>query len=176
MSGPGTRRPAEGGSGGAPPDAYTHGLKLLGRRELSTSQLRARLVRRGCSEEDVARALERLTREGALDDARTARAYARTAATLKARGGQRITRELQAMGVDRDLARAAVGETLEEMGDDLLFDQAVTRRVKRPIRDERELRRHYAWFLRQGFPPERVRARLLALSTFRAGPEDGGEE
>jgi regulatory protein len=155
----------EAAVGGAPaPDAYTTGLTLLARRELSTEQVRAALLRRGCPEPDVERALERLTREAALDDARTARAYARTAATLKHRGRQRITRELQALGLDRDLARAAVNETLDESAEEALLDQAIARRIRGPIRDERELRRYHAWLIRQGFPPDRVRARLRSLA------------
>jgi regulatory protein len=140
---------------------------------MSTRQVRAYLLRRGCSAPDVESALDRLAREGALDDARTARAYARTAATLKTHGRQRITRDLQALGVDRDLARAAVGDAIDEIGEDALLEQAIARRVKRPIRDERELRRHYGWFLRQGFPPDIVRARLRALSASRDDFDDG---
>ena len=65
-----------------PPDserAYVVGLKLLATRELAEAQLRARLSRRHFEPDDVEAAVSRLRSERALDDARTAGAYARTA-------------------------------------------------------------------------------------------------
>jgi regulatory protein len=173
MSPLGRRRPpAKHEAGRTPPDPVTCGLQLLARRELSTSQIRAALLRRGCDAAEVERAIERLTASGALDDRRTAHAYARTA-TLKTRGRQRIVRELEALGVTRDLAREALADTLDEAGEDALLEQAIARRVKGPIRDARELRRHYAWLVRLGFPADRVRARLRSVGMAGgADPED----
>ena len=53
-----------------PPSTYIDGLRLLGRRELSVSQLRARLLDREHQVEDVDSAIARLLETRALDDSR----------------------------------------------------------------------------------------------------------
>jgi SOS response regulatory protein OraA/RecX len=70
--------------------AHTEGLKMLARRELSVVGVRARLQDRGFQADEIDRAIARLLENGALDDRRVARAYARTAATVKGRGRLRV--------------------------------------------------------------------------------------
>jgi len=72
--------------------AYVDGLLLLGRRELSVKQLRERLLDRDHSPEDVDRAIALLLENRALDDARVAAAFVRTALKVKGRGRLRIRR------------------------------------------------------------------------------------
>ena len=83
--------------------AYIDGLTLLGRRELSVQQLRSRLIEREHTPEEADEAVAKLLENGALDDRRVARAYARTASKIKGRGRLRVTRELQALGISRDI-------------------------------------------------------------------------
>src|SRR3954467_10200517 len=87
-----------------PMSTYTDALRLLGRRELSTKELRDRLIDREHPAEEIDRAIERLLETKALDDGRVARAYARTAAGVKGRGRLRVMRELQHMGIDKAIA------------------------------------------------------------------------
>ena len=58
--------------------AYATALRMLARRELSTSQIRDRLKQRGFARDAIDDAVSRLTANGTLDDARVARAVART--------------------------------------------------------------------------------------------------
>ena len=58
---------------------------LLGQRELSEAQLRARLARRGCDPDAIDQALDRLKRDRTLDDGRVARAAARLEAGVRRR-------------------------------------------------------------------------------------------
>jgi len=58
--------------------AYTDGLKLLGRRELSESQIRERLTRRKHDPRAVDAAVTRLREERSIDDVRVAEAIARS--------------------------------------------------------------------------------------------------
>src|SRR6185437_8639159 len=104
--------PATTGPSFGMPDrsAYIDGLHLLGRRDLSVRQLRQRLLDREHAPEDVERAIALLLDNRALDDARVAGAYVRTALKVKGRGRLRIRRELQAMGIDEDVAGAALAE------------------------------------------------------------------
>ena len=112
------------------PSAHTEGLKLLARRELSVEGVRARLEDRGYSPDDIAEALARLLESGALDDRRVARAYARTAVTVKGRGRLRITRELLHMGIHKEIAAEALGEVFGELDERALIDTSIRKKLR----------------------------------------------
>ena len=153
----------------APPqDPYTLGVHMLARRELSVAQLRERLRAAGADADAAERALERLKREGAADDVRVAAAYARTAGAVKGRGRARVRREIELMGIDGGIARAAVDEALPRDDEDARITAALERRHPGPLGDERARRRLFAWLVRQGYEPERVRLALERKA--RGGP------
>jgi regulatory protein len=153
------------------PSAHTEGLKLLGRRELSVEGVRARLEDRGYSPDDIAEALARLLESGALDDRRVARAYVRTAVTVKGRGRLRINQELLHMGIDKEIAAEALGEVFGELDERALIDRAIKKKLHgRPAPKERgEQVRLYQFLMRQGFSPAGVSS---ALRRFRTGQRD----
>jgi regulatory protein len=151
-------------------DAYIQALTWLARRELSESQIRSRLAKRGVEAPEIDAAIDRLLRERALDDRRVALAYARSAVTLKGRGPSRVRRDIEALGIDRDLARAAVDEVFGEVDQASLLDRALTRRWPRTgAPDPRTLRHIYRGLVQQGFPPAQV---VAALRARRAGREE----
>ena len=137
---------------------------MLGRRELSEAQVRQRLARRGHSAEDVDAAVERLTRERALDDARVAGAIARTETSIKHRGRLRVGQQMARAGIDKATARQALDETFGEIDDDALLAAALARRLRNdhPIADDREMQRLYRYLLRQGFEADKVLKALIA--------------
>jgi regulatory protein len=153
------------------PGAHTAGLELLARRELSVEGVRARLEDRGYSPEDIAAALARLLEDGALDDRRVARAYARTAVTVKGRGRFRVNQELLRMGIRQDIAAEALGEVFGELDERSLIDDAIRRKLRgRPApKDQVEHVRLYQFLMRQGFSPAGV---STALRQFRTGRRD----
>jgi SOS response regulatory protein OraA/RecX len=132
--------------------AYVVGLKLLATRELAESQVRERLARR-FGPDEVDAAVARLRTEHALDDRRTAGAYARTEANLRGRGRLRVLRRLQSMGIAPDIARAAVGDAFADLDEEQRIDQAVTRRLRRgeTLEDPRVAARIHRYLLAQGF-------------------------
>jgi regulatory protein len=134
-----------------PPDPYVYGLSALGRRELTERQLRTRLLRRGCAGDDIDAAIARLKRERVLDDQRTARAFARTEAHVKHRGPLRIQRALETMGVDRHTARLATDEGFEDRPADDVLEDALRRKLRGPVTDDRHAQRLVAYLVRQGF-------------------------
>jgi regulatory protein len=152
-------------------DAYTQALAWLARRELSESQLRSRLARRGVEEDEIDGAIARLKRDRALDDRRVALAYARSAVTLKGRGRERIRRDIEALGIDRALARSATDEVFGEVDESALLERALARRWPRAggPPDQRALQRIYRFLLQQGFPPDKV---LTAFRARRAALDD----
>jgi len=150
-------------------DAYVAGLKLLARRELSEAQVRARLGRRQFDEDEVEAAVARLRREGALDDRRTALACARTEAHLRRHGRLRALRAVEALGIARPVARAAVAEAFADLDEEALLAQAIERRLRRgdAARPTPAVaRRLHRYLLAQGFDAARVSAAIR--SRFRA--------
>ena len=154
--------------------AYSDGLRMLARRELSVSEVRARLVDREHPVEEIEAAIARLLESGALDDRRVARAYARTASTVKGRGRLRVQQELHAMGIARDIAAEAIAETFADTDERALIDKAIQKKLrgsgasaprKLSIQDRARL---YQYLMRQGFTPAGISA---ALRRVGAAPE-----
>ncbi len=147
------------------PSAYLDGLRLLSRREFSVSGLRARLRDREHPPGEIEAAITHLLETGALDDARVARAYVRTAVKVKGRGRLRVQRELAAMGIDKDVAAEAVGETFGDIDERALITRALQKKLRgRPrVMDRAERARLYQYLMRQGFSPGAVIAALRSL-------------
>ncbi len=171
-------------------DAYTQALTWLARRELSERQVRERLARREFDDESIDAAVTRLKAERALDDRRVALACARSAVRLKGRGRERVRRAVEALGISRDLARAAVDEVFGEIDESALIERALTKRWPRgaagaagaaagasadsPVTlDRREIQRIYQALIRQGFPADRV---LQAIKARKASTSSGASE
>lgn len=141
------------------------GLKLLGRRELSVADLRARLIDREHTSKDADEAIAKLLETGALDDRRVARAYARTASKIKGRGRLRVTRELQSMGIARDVIAEAVAEVFSDVDERAMIDRAIQKKLRggRKPSTMQERARLYQFLLRQGFTPAAVSAALRRI-------------
>jgi regulatory protein len=142
--------------------AYVDALHLLGRRELSVQQLRARLLDREHPREDVDRAVDLLLENKALDDARVAGAYVRTALKIKGRGRLRIQRELQMMGIAKEVAAEALAEAFGEVDERSLIARALEKKLRPPkkISTPAEYARIFQFLMRQGFSPATVTAVL----------------
>jgi regulatory protein len=148
--------------------AYVDALHLLGRRELSVTQLRERLLDREHAAEDVDRAITLLLENRALDDARVAAAYVRTALTVKGRGRLRIRRELQEMGIDSGVAAQALADAFGDADERTLVKRALDRKLRgKRIATAADHARIFQYLLRQGFTPSTVTA---VLRDARRGP------
>ena len=156
--------------------AYLDGLRLLSRRELSVSELRARLLDRDHRADDVEQAIERLLKSRALDDDRVARAYARTAANVRGRGRLRVMRELHAMGISRQIASEAVAEVFADVDERSLISKAIRKKLrgKTKLESAAEHARLYQYLMRQGFTPAAIAAALRKLRGGRSYGGDGG--
>lgn len=144
-------------------DAFTTGLTLLSVRELSEAQLRARLLRRQCDPDDVERAIERLKRDGSLDDRRVARAAARMEASIRNRGRSRVLQRLRQLGIASDIARQAADDVFADIDERALLDRALERRLKGvapTALDRRATARIVRGLVAQGFPPSAIFKRL----------------
>jgi regulatory protein len=138
--------------------AYIDALKMLARRELSETQVRQRLVRRGHDSDDIDAAVVKLKEERAIDDARVAEAIARTETAVKRRGKMRVRRQIESAGISIANARFAVDEVFGEIDPAALIESALAKRLRGPasIRDDREFQRLYRYLIGQGFEPDQI--------------------
>jgi regulatory protein len=145
--------------------AYADALNLLTRRALSCTECRDRLLARQHSVDKVDEAIARLLENGSLDDKRLAQAHARTAVEIKGRGRLRVVRELQARGVDKEVASEAVAEIFGEKDERALVARALKKKLRMRARpqDSAEYARLYQYLMRQGFTPAVVVESLRRL-------------
>jgi regulatory protein len=140
-----------------PEGAYAAALRMLARRELSAAQVRERLARQGWAEAPIQSAIGRLADAGTLDDARVARACARMRIGVKRQGRERVLREILALGIARDVARAAVDDVFGMVDERELLRAALEKRLRgrAPTTPAAQRRLHGA-LVRQGFEPAAV--------------------
>jgi regulatory protein len=145
---------------------YVDALKMLARRELSEKQVRERLARRGHSEGDIDRAVDRLKSEKAVDDERVAAAIARTETGLRRRGRLRVRQRIERAGIAGATASRAVDDVFEEVDADALLQASLARRLRgdRLIADSADFARLYRYLTGQGFEPDQVLRALRARS------------
>ncbi len=142
--------------------AYVDGLQQLARRELSVKQLRDRLLDRDHAPEDTERAIALLLENKALDDARVAAAYVRTALKVKGRGRHRIERELQEMGIERSVAAAALADAFGDVDERAMIKKAIEKKLhgKKTLATPAERARLFQYLMRQGFSADAITAVL----------------
>ncbi len=144
-------------------DAYTVALTLLSARELSETQLRARLARRQFDPDDIDAAVARLTADRTLDDRRVALALARMESAIKHRGRARVIQKVRQAGISAALADEAVREVFEDVDEGELLARALERRLRgQAVRDldERGRARIVRGLMAQGFALERILKKL----------------
>lgn len=89
-------------------------VTLLAAREHSAAQLQLKLKQRGFSDASIAWALTRLEQEGAQDDSRFAESWIRSRMRRGGVGRQLLLAGLQARGIGREMAHAAIDTYLAD--------------------------------------------------------------
>jgi regulatory protein len=150
-------------------DRLQHALDLayryLGHRDRTVAEVRARLEAKDVEPPLVDEAVEELSRQGYLDDARYARRFVEDRRTIDAWGAERIERRLLAVGVDPVLIASALQE--RGAGDELEAAVAVLRRrFPRAPSDDRDRERALGVLVRKGYDLE------LAYDAVRAFERD----
>jgi len=142
-------------------------LRALERRPFARADLGRRLTRKGHRPDAVATALERAAGLGLLDDAAFARNYVETRA-VRGRGPVRLTRDLQALGVERRHIDAALAAQWPEGADRSELPRALAQRRAHQLGAlprEAKRRRLVAYLARRGFSgPEARQAVREALA------------
>ena len=127
--------------------------------------MRGRLLEREHTSEETDAAIAKLLENGALDDGRVARAYARTASKIKGRGRLRVTRELSAMGIAKDVIAEAVADVFGDIDERAMVDRAIQKKLRggRKPATIQERARLYQFLMRQGFTPAAVSAAMRRI-------------
>lgn len=147
-------------------DLYEAAIRALMRRAHSVHEIKKALELRAESKTMVKNVLDRLKREGLIDDSRYAKQFARQRAQIRRQGRFRIARDLRARGVaDRHIEEAlAVGASTAEEA--LLVRKRIERKLKllRGEMDDRKLASLYRSLLRAGFPSDIIRREIRAMT------------
>jgi regulatory protein len=142
-------------------------------RERTVGEVRQHLQRRGVCAELTEAAIQILSDQGFLDDARFARLFVADKRALEQWGGERIRRGLLSRGVERHLIDAALAAEAapEDAGEEpeSELDRALAvlrRRFPDPPEDRRERNRALGMLLRKGYESELA---LDALAAYARG-------
>ena len=138
--------------------------RYLNRRERTTTEVRRHLERKAVDATSCEWALEVLTEEGSVGDARFARLFVQDKRELEEWGRERIRQGLLARGVDRELVEEALSEPapIEEATE---LDRAVallSRRFQVPPCERRERDRALGLLIRKGYDSDLALDALVA--------------
>ena len=137
---------------------------MLGRRELSETQVRQRLARKEYPEDEIEAAVGRLREERAINDQRVAEAIVRTETGIRKRGKVRVRLQLERAGIAKETARQAIDDVFEAIDGDALLESSLRKRLRgrETIADDREFQRLFRYLVAQGFESDRVMQALRA--------------
>jgi regulatory protein len=137
--------------------------RWLALRPRTVSEMRDRLLQGGFEEDTVERALERLTELRLIDDESFARQWVEERARRKGLGPRALVAELEAKGVDPEVADAAVaGAAGNEERRAVEWAQRQLRRVA-DLPLSKQAQRIRQGLLRRGFEPEMAEAATRAV-------------
>jgi regulatory protein len=147
-------------------DLYVAALNALTRRPHSVHEMKVYLERRTADPAFVPQIMARLKDHKYLDDARYARQFVRTRATVRNQGKFRIARDLRARGVPDRHIESALKEMGEEIDEGAVVRARIARRLK-TLRGPFDRRRAAAIMnslLRAGFSSETIRREIRAAT------------
>jgi regulatory protein len=128
-------------------------LKSISVRERTASEVEAFLRRREYEDDVIADVIRSLREEGLIDDAGYARRFAEDRRLLDRWGNERIARDLERRGVERDLIDHALAGHGRE--DELAVAiELLDRRFPMPFDSDRERDKAWRMLVRRGYEPE----------------------
>ena len=144
--------------------AFERALKSIGVRERTEGEVAAFLGRRGYAQDVVDDVIRALREEGLVDDAGYARRFAEDRRLLDSWGNERIARDLERRGVERELIEQALAG--QSPDDELSVALGLLdRRFPVPFEGDRERDKAWRMLVRRGYEPE------LAYSAVRRHEE-----
>jgi regulatory protein len=165
---------------GAVVAACDRALNILGFRDRSAVELRRSLIKKGVEAGPATAAVDRLRDAGLVDDARYARAVARSKALNAGASRRRIEQELARRGVPREVADEAIAEVWVEEAVDQVAAATALARKRAPslarLDPASRRRRMYGFLARRGYSGEEIRLALAAVDEESDEPMDDPED
>jgi regulatory protein len=133
--------------------AFERALKSISVRERTSAEVEAFLQRRGYDGDVIADVVRSLREEGLVDDAGYARRFAEDRRLLDRWGNERIARDLERRGIDRELVEQALAGYGRD--DELAVAiELLDRRFPMPFDGDRERDKAWRMLVRRGYEPE----------------------
>lgn len=147
-------------------ELYETAVRALMRRAHSVHEMKKSLGRRTDDQGMIKAVMERLKRQGMVDDARYAKQFTRQRSEIRKQGAFRIARELRARGIPDRHIEVALEESAKETDERAIVRQRIERKLKlfRGEIDERKMAALFRSLLRAGFAAEVIRAELRAVT------------
>lgn len=144
-------------------DAFAVALRLLGRCDRSSSQLRRKLKEREFTDEEIDAAIVRCRDYNYLNDERYALERSRALMRSGKGVGSKVLLDLRQRGIDPDTAQQALQTAEMEFCSAQLLQQELKRRFPSfcySSADARQRRRVVHFFLRRGFSLDQIMTQL----------------
>lgn len=147
-------------------ELYTAATRILMRRAHSVYEMKQALAHRTDDDNLIRAVMDRLKRQGLLDDARYAKQFARQRTEIRRQGKFRIARDLRARGVPDQHIEAALAESSVEHDEAALVRQRIERKLRsfRGEVSEQKLASLYRSLLRAGFSADIVRREVKSIT------------
>ena len=146
---------------------YNRALDLLSARPYTVRQLRRKLIQKEVPVVEADLVIERLLGAGLLDDARYARAYARSKLVGQGASARRIGQDLARKGVTAELAKEAIAQVIaDEEVDASAVIERVARKKLASMGDLEPLvlrRRLFSFLARRGYELDEIRNVVAAI-------------
>ncbi|NBD22393.1 regulatory protein RecX [Paenibacillus glycinis] len=153
--------------------AYILALAHLGARPRTEKEILRYLARKELDEQAALIAIERLKREGLVNDPVYAELYATQRMRSQLKGRRLLQQELQQRGIKRDTAKEAAAKLNEESETEIAI-RAAMKKWPYIKGEERERKQKLAAFLlRRGFPSSTVREAVKTAAQEDLEDEDG---
>ncbi len=140
--------------------AYNQAVTYLSRRDHSERELLMKLRQKGYTD-SAEYAVEKLKKDGFVDDERFSEMYVRELVNLKKYGKKRIEQELYKKGISRDIISLVLEKT--EFDENSLCD-IIRRKYYRYLSDEKGIKRTVNSLLRMGYSYGEISAALKIVS------------
>jgi regulatory protein len=133
--------------------AFERALRSISVRERTSGEVKEFLQRRGYAGDVIADVVRSLREEGLVDDAGYARRFAEDRRLLDRWGSERIARDLERRGIDRELVEQALAGHGRD--DELAVAvELLDRRFPLPFEGDRERDKAWRMLVRRGYEPE----------------------
>src|ERR1700686_5569693 len=148
------------------PELYETAVRALICRAHSVHEMKKSLERRSDDKSLVKSVLDRLKRQGMIDDSRYAKQFTRQRAEIRKQGKFRIARELRARGIPDKHIDLALEESAKETDERAVVRHRIEKKLKsfRGEIDDRKIASLFRSLLRAGFTSDVVRNELRAVT------------